>query len=444
MDSLRHAWCKSKVFRIVLIIAITYTSMRLLAQVYLSVERMLPGQSETQIIPNDLQDYLEAATRLSHFEPLYPVTSDYGKYYQYPPEFALDVRPLLFLPSSIDFTLNFILRLIAYGILYIWWGRIFKRAKMKRAHELWAWTMPLWLVFSSFWSDLTYMNIYIITAMFITLLLDAVMAENLILSVLWFSVLVQTKPFWAFAIAIPLLLGRWKFFLRLLLAGMAVNALAIGGFLVIVGPAYGWQQQISFVQFLVSLNQNFPWRTPGAGFLGYNHSIMQIIIYLFGNASTVFNLAILIKVILLVPLIVICVRNLIRPAKQPGYAVPELAIGLTLVLYLGVTIWLDMVWEASLSCAIFVCLLAWLEKQKISRILIWAVFLPYAIIDIWQIGSYAIFGDRILLPGGEYMVSDYSIYVPIVMIMVLVFYALLIKKFWKFSAKAAQAALPGN
>jgi hypothetical protein len=85
MESLRQVWSKSKVFRVILIIAIIYTSLRLLAQVYLSVERMLPGQSQTQIIPNDLQDYLDAATRLVNHQPLYPFTSDYGKYYQYPP-----------------------------------------------------------------------------------------------------------------------------------------------------------------------------------------------------------------------------------------------------------------------------------------------------------------------------------------------------------------------
>jgi hypothetical protein len=444
MESLRQVWSKSKVFRVILIIAIIYTSLRLLAQVYLSVERMLPGQSQTQIIPNDLQDYLDAATRLVNHQPLYPFTSDYGKYYQYPPVFALAIRPLLFLPPGIDFILNFILRLVAYYILFIWWARIFKRARMRRAFELWAWTLPIWLVFSGFWSDLAYMNIYIITAMFVTLLLDAVMAEDLVLSVLWFSVLLQTKPFWAFAIAIPLLLGRWKFFLKLLLAGIAVNTLVIGGFLLIVGPAYGWQQHIGFIQFLVALDAKFPWRTQAAGFLGYNHSIMQIIIFVFGNSPENFRLATIIKVILLIPLIVLCVRNLLHPAKRPGYAVPELALGLAFALYLGVYIWLDMVWEVSLGCAIFIYLLSLLDKEKISKVLVWLVFLPYVLIDVWQIGSYAILGDQVFTAGGDYIVTDYSIYVPIVMIVILVFYAILIKQLWSFSPKAAQTASQGN
>ncbi len=436
MESLHQVWAKSKVFRVILIVAIIYASLRLVAQGYLSTQRMLPGQSETQIIPNDLQDYLDAATRLSNHEPLYPITSDYGKYYQYPPVFALAIRPLLLLPPAINLALNFLLRLIGYCILYFWWGRIFQRAKLMRAFELWAWTLPIWLVFSSFWSDLAYMNIYIITAMFGTLFIDAVLEENLVLSVLWLSILLQTKPFWAFAIAIPLLLGRWKFFFKLLLMGIAANALLIGGFLLIVGPAYGWQQHIGFIHFLASLNNNFPWRGPETGFLGYNHSITQIIIFLLGNSPATFRLATVIKTILLIPLMILCVKNILHPAKHSGYDVPELALGLAFALYLGVFIWVDMVWEVSLGCAVFVYLLALLNKEKISKALVWLVFLPYVLIDLWQIGSYAVLGDKVFLAGGDYLVTDYSIYVPIVMIVILVFYGVLIKKLWNFSPYA--------
>ena len=444
MEYLRQAWSKSKVFRVVLVITIVYTALRLSAQVYLSVERMLPGQSDTQMIPNDMQDYLDAATRLAAHQPLYPITSDYGKYYQYPPVFALAMRPLLLLPPDMDFSLNLVLRLAAYYLLFVLWERIFKRAGMRRASELLAWTLPVWLVFSSFWSDLTYMNIYIISAMFVTLLLEAVMAENLVLSVLWFSILLQTKPFWAFAVAVPLLLGRWKFFLQLLLAGIAVNAAVIGGFLLIVGPAYGWQQHIGFIQFLAALDQNFPWRTAADGFLGYNHSIMQTVLFLFGNTPANFRLATVIKVILLIPLIVLCVRNLLRPAKRPGFAVPELALGLAFALYLGVYIWLDMVWEVSLGCVIFIYLLAFLNKEKISRAVLWVVFLPYVLIDLWQLVTYGALGDAVLSSSSDYVLSDFSIYVPIVMIVILVFYALLVRQLWNVPALAARAERTGK
>ena len=438
MGSLRSVWSRSKLFRILLVIAFTIAVLRLAAQVYLSVERMLPGQSETQIIPNDLQDYLDAATRLAQRLPLYPVTSDYGKYYQYPPVFALVMQPFLALPPGLDYLLNFILRLAGYALLYFCWGRIFQRARLEKALDCWAWTLPIWLVFSAFWSDLTYMNIYILSALFFTLLVDAVMAENLLLSLLWLTVLLQTKPFWAIAALLPLLLGRYKFFIRIFLAGLVVNAFLVGAFLLMVGPAYGWQQHVGFIQFLAALDRNFPWRLAASGFLGYNHSILQVAIFLLGNSSATFRLAVVIKIVLLLPLVVLCVRSFLHPARRAGYEAPELALGLAFALYLGVYIWLDMVWEVSLGCAIFVFLLAQFDAQKVTRALLWLVFLPYVLIDLWQIGSYAILGDSIFLPGGEYIRTDYSMYIPIVMIVVLVFYGLILVKIGLTNPEAAQ------
>jgi hypothetical protein len=430
MITLRHLWATSKLFRIFLIITSVYTCLRIAGQIYLMQQRMLPGQSETQLIPNDMQDYIDAATRLANHEYLYPVTTDYGKYYQYSPIFALAISPFLSVPPSINLSLNFILRLIGYAILFIWWGRIFQKAKWTRALEIWAWSLPLWLVFSAFWSDLTYMNIYILTALFCTLFIDAILEENLGLSILWLTILLQTKPFWAFALAVPLLLGRWKFFIKLLVGGLVTTAATGAVFLLVVGPSYGWQQLTGFIHFLATLNNNFPWRGPDAGLLGYNHSITQIVVFLFGISRASFNAAILIKTILLIPLIILGIKNILHPARRPGYEVTELALGLVFGLYLGVFIWVDMVWEASLGIAAFIYLLALLDNKKVSKVVIWVAFLPYALIDLWQIISYAVLGDSAFVANGEYLVTDYSYYIPIVMILILVFYGILIKRVW--------------
>jgi hypothetical protein len=399
---------------------------------------MLPGQSETQIIPNDLQDYMDAAIRLVNHEALYPPT-DKMEYYQYPPVFALAIRLLLWIPPAVNFTISFLLRLVGYVILYIGWGRIFRRTKIKRAIEMWVWTLPIWLVFSTFWSDLAYMNIYIITAVFATLFIDAILGENLFLSVLWLTILLQTKPHWAFALAIPILLGRWKFFSKLLLATVVINVAIIAGFLLVVGPAYGWQQWLDYPQFLASLSGSFPWRTLEMGFMGYNHSIMQIVVFLLGKSAGSVRLATTIKLLLLAPLAVVCVRQLLHPAKRSGYEIPELAIGLTFVLYLGVFIWMDMVWELSLGCAIFAFLLIPDERGRGSRALLWLVFIPYTLIDLWQIVSYAIFGDKIITPNG-YVLTDYSVYIPVVMIVILVFYGFLIRQLWNSSINSPLAS----
>jgi hypothetical protein len=288
---------------------------------------------------------------------------------------------------------------------------------------------PIWLVFSAFWSDLTYMNIYLITAMFATLFIDGILRENLFLSVLWLTILAQTKPHWAFALAIPILLGRWKFFVKLFLITALVNSAIIACFLLIVGPAYGWQQIIEYPRFLASLSTSFPWRGLETGFIGYNHSILQIVIFLLGKSTRSFRVGLIIKLLLLVPVIIVCIRQLLHPAKCTGYETPELALGLTFALYLGVFIWLDMVWELSMGCAVFTFLLMIHEKENILRILLWIVFLPYILVDFWQIVSYAIFGDQVVTQSG-YLLTDYSAYFPIVMLVILVFYTILLRSIW--------------
>jgi hypothetical protein len=57
------------------------------------------------------------------------------------------------------------------------------------------------------------------------------------------------------------------------------------------------------------------------------------------------------------------------------------------------------------------------------------VFLPYALVDLWQVISVATFGFDIVAPG-PFVLTDPTIYVPLVMIVILVFYALLIKYLW--------------
>jgi hypothetical protein len=98
-------------------------------------------------------------------------------------------------------------------------------------------------------------------------------------------------------------------------------------------------------------------------------------------------------------------------------------------LYLGAFIWLDMVWEASLAIAVFAYLLATLEQPR-GRILTWIVFLPYALIDAWQLVSFGLFGMDVIAPG-PYVLTDPSIYIPMIMIVILTFYALLIRRAWE-------------
>jgi hypothetical protein len=325
---------------------------------------------------------------------------------------------------------------MAYGFLFLAWYRIFKKLKLKRAKDKLLTTLPIWLVFAGFWSDLSYLNIYLIVALISTLLIEAVIHEKLGAAVLWLSILLHIKPHWAFAAAIPLLLGRYRFFLKLIALSLLAYGIVVGGLMVVMSPEYVAQQYVDYVRFLSVLSRDFPWRGPNAPFLGYNHAIKQIVVYLMGIGPGTLHLADFGKILMLVPLGWVCLRHLVHPIKQAGHTVPKLSLTLAFALYLGTFIWMDMVWEISLGIVIFPYLVAYIDRLAL-RILIWLVFLAYALLDIWRAISFVIWGSDIMAPGA-YILTDPSLYVPIVMFVILSFYTILMTELWK-SARAISA-----
>jgi hypothetical protein len=277
------------------------------------------------------------------------------------------------------------------------------------------------------------MNIYLLVAFFATLLIDAILQENLGWAIFWLAaVILPIKPHWAFALALPLLLGRTKFFFRLLI-GSILAYLAIAGITVLAGGvSYGVQQYQDYFGFLARLSRDFPWWGPDKPFLGYNHSIMQIVLYYLGVSTANMRIATIVKLLLLLPLGLVSLKFLRRPVGKPGYEVPNLALALTFALYLGAFIWLDMVWELSLGLVIFAYLLATIE-QKWIRTLLWILFAPYALLDIWRLVSYLGLGDSVLYEGA-YVLTDPLIYVPWIMMVLLVFYGLLLQRLNRYTA----------
>ncbi len=124
-------------------------------------------------------------------------------------------------------------------------------------------------------------------------------------------------------------------------------------------------------------------------------------------------------------------KFLLRPLNKSGYEVPEIALAFTFALYLGAFIWLDMVWELSLGLVIFAFLLA-TTQQKSVRTLLWLLFAPYALLDIWRLVTYGVLGDSILYQD-SYILTDPLIYVPWIMMVLLLFYGLLLQKLNRFS-----------
>lgn len=453
---IRDAWKRSRLFRVFLILAGLYFLLRLGLQISLLFD---PASEE---VAADLQTYLTAARGLLQHAPLYP-QGPIGNinFYQYAPSFALLFAPFTLLSPLAVQIVHTVLHLAAYFLLYFTWAGIFAGLGLAKVNEKLAETLPAWLVFSAFWGDLSYLNIYVIVALLASLLIRAVLEERLGWALLWLSILLQVKPQWAFAAALPLLAGNRRFFFKL--TGLA--ALAYAGILALTllasGPAYTWGQYRGYLTLLANMSAWFPWRSPASGFIGYNHSIKQILAFLFGAAPGVLRAADIVKLLLLLPLAAVCLRFLLAPkdarsaegkvASDPWRqrAIPyrgafgavrwdslpsQTRIELVFALYLGAFLWLDIFWELSLSIVIYAYLLATLSGRG-SRAWVRILFLSYALLDVWQALSYAALGPDVLLQGA-YVSTDPSIYLPIMMLILLAFLAVLTGRLWK--------ALPGT
>jgi hypothetical protein len=172
---------------------------------------------------------------------------------------------------------------------------------------------------------------------------------------------------------------------------------------------------------------------PTAPYLGYNHSIKQVVIYLLGDTPLAAWLTWGSKAILLAPLGFVAVQCLRRPAGKQGIEVPRLALNLAFAFYFAAFIVLDVVWEASLSIVIFPYLLTTVERRWVKAGL-WAVFIPYALIDAWQLVSFGVWGMGVMDPG-PYILTDPSIYVPLTMMVIVAFYGATIDQLLKVERK---------
>jgi hypothetical protein len=419
-----------------LIAAIAYVVLRLAIQIYLFSDALQPEAiAQGAQVSADLQlSYIPAAQHFKAGEDLYLKGSleVLEHHFPYSPAFAFFFMPILLLPLNILVPLLVILHIAAYVLLYIWWDRIFESNNLQSMAILWAKMLPFFLVFSAFWDDLAYMNIYLIVALFATFLIDAILQEKTGWAIFWLGVVIlPIKPHWAFALALPIVLGRYKFFVKLLV-GSSLAYLAVAGITILAGGIeYGLRQYQEYFGFLARLSRDFPWRGSDQPFLGYNHSIKQIMLYYLGVSPANMRLATIVKLVLLVPLGLVGLKFLLRPLRKPGYEVPEIALAFTFTLYLGAFIWLDMVWELSLGLVIFAFLLASIQ-QKAIRTILWLLFAPYALLDIWRLLTYIALGDSILYEG-SYILTDPLIYVPWIMMVLLLFYGLLLQKLNRYS-----------
>ena len=109
-----------------------------------------------------------------------------------------------------------LLHIGAYGLLYVGWNRIFRRLGLDRANEMLAWLLPVWLVFVAVLGRPGLSQRLYLDGLAGHVFIDALLNEHLGWSLVWVSIILQIKPMWAFAVAVPLLLGRYRFFFKLL------------------------------------------------------------------------------------------------------------------------------------------------------------------------------------------------------------------------------------
>ncbi len=432
MNEIKTLWRASKTYRTWLVIAGIYFLLRLAAQVYFMMPSQATEGSVGEQLGADMQlSYVRASESFQAREDMYLKGSleHVEEHYLYSPAFAFFFGPVFLLRADILTGLMIALHLLAYAVMYVGWLRIFRQNKLEKMSALWVKFLPLYLVFSPFWDDLAYMNTYIFMALFATLLIEATMKEQTGWASFWLgAVILPIKPQWAFAFLIPLLLGRYRFFSRLVFGTAAAYALVTAATLAGGGFEYVLSQYRDYVQFLGRLVRDYPWWGPDKPFLGYNHSVMQVILYFFGITPATFNLATGLKLLLLFPLGILGLRALQKPRQKAGHEAPEFALGLALALYLAAFIWLDMLWELSMAMTVFVYLWA-VVLERWKKILIGALFFPYALIDVWRLLSYLIGGDSVIHNAG-YVLTDPLIYIPVILLVLLVFYFLLLERLW--------------
>jgi hypothetical protein len=416
MESLKRAWAQSKAFRVFLIIAILWFVLRFVFQIaYQS------NYGEGWFLADDMQAYKSAAERLvAHTDIYRPEEMQTISAFQYAPSYALAYFPLTRLPVAVLSVGWMVLQTAAYALLWLRWNALFSFLELKTAKSILARTLPIWLIFSTFWADLAYANVYIIMALLATLLIEAVLKHRLGWSILWSGIILQIKPQWAFALFIPLCLREWKFLLKVTAGAMLFYLGCLGAGMLVVGPSYLVSQDLAYFRFMLALNSYFPWtKLP---FLGYNHSVLQTVIHFvhLPYSAVSVGTAALIKTILLAPLVWIS-WQFGRSARTQAQAVM-----LALAWYLAIFILMDVIWEVTLALPILA--LIWPALRNIwERGAAGVLIGVYAALDIWQTLSYMIWGDAILWQGNSYVLSDPAVYVPIILLVLLALYAALLR-----------------
>jgi hypothetical protein len=383
-EAVTQHWKASRRFRIGLIAAVCYFLLRLA----LSYGWQMGWLSmEDSTLHTDLQLYWETGEKFRAHEDLYFAPQEDFSVFVYAPPFALLMSPLSYIPFSVLSTLYILLIIAAYAAIYWRWYGIFKRYGLESAAQQMIYLLPLWVVAQSIIYDINYLNVYTVMALLATLLIEAVLAENLSGALLCLVVILPIKPQWAFALALPFLLRHWRFGFKLLIGSVLVYAAVMGFTLLVGGPPYVLEQYGDYIHTVRSIPETFFWNQWEDAYIGYVHSLMQVMLFFFGESSSTLAAVTVVKVLLWLPLLWAAWLMLRRRASPPPAA--EL-VEWVLVLYVGTFLLLDVMHEMTLGVVVYIVLLVTIQRRTIRRIMKWAI-LPCLLGDILSILTFALY-----------------------------------------------------
>jgi len=414
-EALRQQWRSSKSFRAWTILALIGLVLNLAFTVLWQMEIFAVEDAPPA---NDLKIYLEAGERFLRREGLYIAPRPDFSLFAYSPAFAMLMGFLTFLPYKALWLVDALLHVIVYWALYRRWFLIFRGQRLDTAAEALVRLFPLWLIFTGLLYEIAYMNIYIFMAFIATLLIEAMLNQQTGTAILWLAILLPIKPQWAFALGIPFLLGQWRFLAKVVIGGiLSYAAIFVLSFLM-AGP-YALEQYQGYVRFLQTIPSTFVWNTMNNyGHIGYNNSIMQLVIFLTTNATYSVAVTTVIKILFALPLIAIYLRS---RRNAPQEANRNLILEWAFALYLLAFLWLDVVTELTFGIVIFTYLIGTLPDQSLKNIAR-LVFLPYALTFIWVTFS-GILSFGVALPDA---VIDPSLFIPFILIAMLGLYGLVL------------------
>lgn len=393
------------------------------------------GAEVTAWFGRDLRIVVDAALRLAERGDTYYLGTwpEGFDVYNYTPFYALLISQIATrLAFPLHAFLHGIVNLLAYIMLFFSWRKIFPLIGLPEASHSLVTFLPLWLIYERIWSDTLLLNVYIILALIASWLFVFVWQERLIPAAILLVLILQIKPQWAFALGLPLVLGRFRFFFKLLLTTLAGYLGIVAVTILLLGWDYGIAQYRDYYTMLAVAPLKISWHGPEQ-FIGYDHSIAQIYFYLLGYHPSAWPIVRLIKLALIAPLGIVTVLAWLPP-KAGKLARADHAFEAFFALYFAAFIWLDLVWEITLAIILF----HYLWSGSMSPRAKWAFGLPfllYALADIWRaIGmplSALLMGLDTIAALGPPIWADPLFRIPVIMIVILTAYFLLTARLFR-------------